>query len=85
MEIDDVRKSFIKIDNFYQLNQNQENFYLLNDFFYEFENKVKLPENFWQSIVELENDLARNFESLDDIKVEELAYLYKVNFTNLNR
>ncbi len=47
------------------------------DFYYGFENNIKLPDNFCQKIVELENEFHRRDE-YDEKLVEELAYLYKV-------
>lgn len=59
----------------------RHNYFLWDDFFYEFENRVKLPVDFCQRVIELENDLNRisnfNDEKSDNI-IEELAYLYKV-------
>jgi hypothetical protein len=50
---------------------------LFDDYYYGFENKSKLPQNFCQKIIELENDFYR-LDDYDDKIVEELAYLYKV-------
>jgi len=53
------------------------NFYCFDDYYYGHENNLKLPENFSQKIIELENKLNR-LEYFDVSTVEELAYLYKV-------
>jgi hypothetical protein len=72
--------------NIYETNS-KEGFFLCDNFFYgveniqnldEFDENFKLPENFSQKVIELENLLERDGYEIDESNVEELAYLYKV-------
>lgn len=85
--MDDNKRSFVKIAKIPNLNNynklvnlatNDINFYLLDEFYYEYENREKLSTNFFQRIVELENVINRDDQIVASYAYEELAYLYKV-------
>jgi hypothetical protein len=57
---------------------NDKKIFIIQDFFYEYENKNRLANNFFQNVVELENHIYRDDKNINESIVEELADLYKV-------
>ena len=54
-----------------------KNVLLINDFFYEQNNRYSLPKNFHTKVLEYENKIFIN-QKYDSIAIHELAILYKV-------
>jgi hypothetical protein len=67
----DGRKSKPKKDE-------KNEFAMIENFFNQLEQQSRLPDSFYQQIVELENIFDKDPIFCDELLVEELGYLYKV-------
>lgn len=83
-ELDTISNSDFNISSPFKLNQSSIGTYsnsspqVIEEFFYSHDSRPGLPFNFHQRVVELENIILINNHH-EEIYIEELASLYKVN------